>query len=211
VCLALGALAAPLPARASVPFLEEGVPHRLSFAIVRNGDTIGTHTLTLRRSGAHVAVDIDLAITVRLLGLIVYSQRQTGREEWEGERMTRLAVRTREGSTRHEVEALADGESLRLTVDGRTEIVQAMPAATLWRPLPADTRVVVDPADGKPTYLAVAEGALESLTVQGRTVSARRWTWRGEINRDLWFDESGKLVQVLIKGDDGSDIFYQLQ
>lgn len=205
-------MAAGAPARAAMPaFLDDAGPIRLGYTIVRNGTTIGSHTLTFRRTGLRTVVDIELTIVVRVLGITAYSLRNTGHEEWDGDRLTTLDSRTVEDGKPYQVEARAVGDSLHITVNGISDTTAPMPPASLWRMLPADTRIVLDPIDGTPTKVSIAESADDTLTVQGRPLPVRHWIWRGEMDRDLWFDASGRLVRVLIKGTDGSDIHYILQ
>jgi hypothetical protein len=49
------------------------------------------------------------------------------------------------------------------------------------------------------------------VTARGRSVEARHYQLSGELERELWYDAAGVLVQVRFKGKDGSDIRYELR
>src|SRR5215510_8309528 len=77
VALALAVLGAAPTAAQPVP--AEG---RLDYAIMRSGDQVGTHTITFRREGDRVIVDIAVDAQVRVLGITAYRFNQRSSETW---------------------------------------------------------------------------------------------------------------------------------
>src|SRR5215813_2514491 len=85
VALALGVLGAAPAAAQPVP--AEG---RLDYAIMRSGDQVGTHTITFRREGDRVIVDIAVDAQVRVLGITAYRFNQRSSETWRNGRLLSL-------------------------------------------------------------------------------------------------------------------------
>lgn len=103
---ALGAaVAAPI---ISAPFVSRAERGSRRFTLLRDGDDIGSHTLTATRTGDTVVMEIDIAIAVKFLGFTAYRYDHTNREVWEGGRLMSLKSRTNE-----------DGDDMSLTVERR--------------------------------------------------------------------------------------------
>ena len=206
-------LPAPLAASApaSPPLFEPEDGQKLSYAIVRLGSRIGLHHFTFQRRDGRLVVESDLTISVSILSIQVYALNHKSREVWEDGRLVWFSGATNDDGTIHRAQSELRGDRLHVVTDGEVKDSPPLFVASLWRALPTDTRVAIDPIDGDPTSFSVAAGPDETVKVRGEPRRAQRWTWRGGINRDLWYDPSGLLVRVLIKGDDGSDVFYILQ
>ncbi|OAN49797.1 hypothetical protein A6A04_18850 [Paramagnetospirillum marisnigri] len=196
---------------AAVAFSDGPSPQTLAFDIRRHDETIGRHVMVISQRPGRVEVTTDVDVKVSIFGLTAYRFTQRGSEIWEHDRLKRLSMVADDDGTKHVIEAEATAGGLRITADGKTIQHAAIPPATLWHPLPATTTQVLDPADGTINTVTVRDLGLESVSVRGQPVQARHWRWVGEYGRDVWYDAGGRLVQVYIRGDDGSDIFYVLK
>ena len=48
-------------------------------------------------------------------------------------------------------------------------------------------------------------------TTSGKTLTARHFSLKGGLDRELWYDADGRLVHVEFLGGDGSIIMYKLK
>ena len=70
-------LAVPTPLLAATPGNR-----RLVFSVLRNGERIGEHRMTFSGDEVSPTVSTEVAMTVKLGGVTVYSYRHTAREVW---------------------------------------------------------------------------------------------------------------------------------
>lgn len=82
----LAACALPLDAFAAVG--------KRSFELVRNGDVIGSHTLSPTERGGDLIMDIAIEIRVRVLGITAYRYEHQNRETWTGGRLKAIDAKT---------------------------------------------------------------------------------------------------------------------
>jgi hypothetical protein len=54
----------------------------MRFAITRNGDQIGTHTIEVKRAGAGTSVDITTDLAVNVMFFTAYRLQQKASERW---------------------------------------------------------------------------------------------------------------------------------
>jgi hypothetical protein len=69
---------------------------------------------------------------------------------------------------------------------------------------------VLDPKDGSVKPIKVIDRGEDDLAVQGKTQRAHHYQIVTSYQQDVWYDDNHQLVQVELKGTDGSTIRYQL-
>ena len=148
---------------------------------------------------------------VTALAVPVYTFEQHGVETWEGDRFKALSLNTNDDGDKFQLRAEAVQGRLQIQVNGKASEEQDMPPATLWHVVPAKAGFVLDPVDGKPSRVVVLDRGEDTIPVRGAPTVTRHWVWDGDLKRELWFDAADTLVQVLIKGDDGSNVYYVLK
>lgn len=182
----------------------------LNFAVVRNGQKIGTTTLTVAHEGEQTVAHVDTHIAVKLAFVTVYRFDQNETERWAGDRLISLAARTDDNGTVHNVAARRDGDTLSVDADGRVSRLDAATIpATPWNASIVRERVALNPQDGKLMPVSVVDHGEEQVTVGGRRSWAHHYSIRTNFPQDVWYDQSSHLIQVEIHGRDGSTIRYQ--
>ena len=202
--LALSVLVLPIAAMAN-PAIETH-----SFAIVRNGEQIGTNTIRLRHDGADTSVEISTSIAVKIAFLTLYRFDQTESERWAGDRFVSMNSTTDDDGTMHRVSADANGGDLSVTADGKTRRIPGnlMPSS-LWNPMIARQPAALSTVDGSLMRIAVADRGAEDLSIRGRRISAHHYSLNSIYSQDVWYDDRGDLVRAQLRGADGSTILYQ--
>jgi Domain of unknown function (DUF6134) len=199
VSLAFGANAAP-----------GASTETLRFAIMRNGDQIGTHTVEISRGPKETSVNMSTDLTVKVMFITAYYLQYTTSERWVGGKLVALNSASDDNGTKHKVSAALKGNGLEVEADGKTTTVDKniMPA-TLWNHEVVKRTQVLDPKDGEVVPITVTDQGVEDLTIDGRTIKARHYVLKGKFPQDVWYDEKGRLVQSSLVAPDGSVILYK--
>jgi hypothetical protein len=189
----------------------QGMQETLKYAVIRKGEQIGTHTVEIRRKDAETTVNIATQVTVKVAFITAYSFQQTNTEKWINGRLASLRATTDDNGTRSKLEVTAGSQGLRIQADGNTTTAPAntMPAS-LWNPALMKQTVAINTVDGSMMPIKVISKGVEEITVQSGRTKAQHFNMQGVFDQDLWYDEQGRLVQLKLKGSDGSDIFYHL-
>ncbi|MBC8269131.1 MAG: hypothetical protein H8E36_10315 [Rhodospirillaceae bacterium] len=187
-------------------------PADLSYTVLRNGDPIGTHAYTFREKGARMVVDINTDIKVKVAFLTVYRFEHKAIEEWHRGKMVSTFSTTNDDGKNHKLKVSFGGNNLKINGDGKLSVAAygAMPAS-LWHPDTVKNTALINTLDGKMMAITVDDLGQDQVMVKGRKIAARHYRLSGDLERELWFDPAGTLVQVQFKGDDGSDISYELR
>jgi len=182
----------------------------LRFAVMRNGEQIGSNTIELRRNGAETTVHMVTHIQVKIAFLTVYRFDQTETERWVDGHLVALEAATDDNGTPHRVAAASSKNKITVNADGKvTEVAGTTIPASYWNPALLGKTVALNPQDGAIVPVAVTDRGEDRLMVQGRAKRTHHYVIRTTFPQDVWYDEDRQLVRVELKGSDGSTIQYQ--
>jgi hypothetical protein len=197
--LSIGAKAAP-------------VETRLTYAVLRDGDEIGSHQVKLTRDGDQETVAIKTDVVVKMALIPVYRFEQDGSETWRQGRLTALSTKTNDDGSKHALDVKATGDHVEVVGDGaHTQADTGIIPASLWNHDLVNQKVLLNTITGKTMAVKVADLGVETVQSQGHAVQAHHYRVAGELDRDLWYDPANTLVQVGLKGSDNSSILYVLR
>ena len=188
----------------------------LSFVAVRNGQTIGHHSLTFRRDGAQLTVSTSIRLAVKFMGFIAYRYTHSAQEVWTGDDFQSLAaetddngrkfsVRVRRGVSHLDVERNVRAETLRASLP-----IQLLPSSH-WNVRQVRQQALVNTQEGTEARIRVSILGRETIATAKARVEAMRYRYAGDIEMDQWFDDLGRWVKMSFAASDGSTVEYILQ
>lgn len=192
--------------------LAAGGPPALNFTVLRDGEAVGHHAVSFQPTPDGLKVQVDTQVVVKMAMIPVYRFEHHDEEVWQGGHLVGLASATNDDGTRHGVRAAAGADGLRVEGDG---VASRLPAGTvpasLWNRDTIGQSGLMNTLDGHLMDVAVSDLGPDEVSVHGQPRPARHYRVAGELNRELWYDGAGTLVQVRFKAKDNSDIRYVLQ
>ena len=202
--LALGLLPA------SVALAAPAQTH-LDFTVLKDGSPIGHHQIDLTRTndGETVAIRTNILVTVAYVP--VYRFEHTGSEVWMNGRLVSLRSQTNDDGDKHVLAVAAKDDHIEIDGDGaHSQASGGEIPASLWNRDLVKQTVLLNTLTGKQMAVAVADLGDETIRSHGADTRAHHYKVTGEIQRELWYDPAGTLVQVKFKAKDDSDILYTL-
>jgi hypothetical protein len=184
---------------------------RLGFALVRHGDDIGTHTITFNQQGDTLTVRIDVEVLVKFgpIPLVRYTHHNV--EVWRNNRLDQLEATTDKNGTKLFVSAHRTDAGLSVVgTAAKTYIApeDALPT-TYW-----NKRLLSSPMIGTqdgmlvhPTVRDLGAGAIP--VADGARVAATRYSLRGDLDLDLWYDQTATWAGMEFSVADGSIVHYE--
>ena len=185
---------------------------KLDFTVLRDGDQIGRHVLSFKKDADALTVNIETKTEVKVLFVTAYAFEHQGREVWQNGKLVELASATNDDGTKHTLAVKNGAGALAINGDGQTSkaAVEIIPAS-LWHEGILAGGVILNTLHGKQMKITVRDAGSESIPVAGQSVAAQHYVIEGDLQRELWFDETRVLVKVRFKGNDGSNIEYVLR
>jgi Family of unknown function (DUF6134) len=183
----------------------------LRYAIMRNGDQIGTHTVEITRTGSDTSVSLATNLVVKVLFITAYHFQHTDSERWANGHLVSLKSSTDNNGTRHNVSVVTKPSGLELDADGKmSQLDRNIVTGSLWNADILHHMQFLDAQDGQTLPLTVIDDGTDDVMVGGHPLKAHHYTLKSRYSQDVWFDDHQRLVQVKIVGTDGSIISYAL-
>lgn len=174
-------------------------PSEIAYTVLRDGRSVGRHVTSFRRDTGLLIVRNAIELTVAFLGIILYRYAHVSEERWDGDRLIALDSRTSKNGTDKRLRGgrNGDGPLVLSNQDGeRRSFVENPMTTALWHPkTPWQTRLL-EIEDGWMKPMATEDLGVSSVAVADREVAATHFRLGGEVDRDVWYDDGGRLLQV---------------
>jgi hypothetical protein len=190
-----------VPSLACVPPAERAV-YRIDHETFGN---VGRQVLTFHCSGDRLVVDTTVDVAVRMLFLTLYRHEAHYREVWQGDRLVRFESHTDDNGRMLEVLARAVGEHIIIDgPDGQSEAPLTVVPDHPWNRGVLGRTLLFDPVDGTFRRVDVADAGAAAIEVEGRRIIARKYLVSGDLELELWYDESGAWVKWRMQDERGA-------
>lgn len=200
------------------------------FAAFRNGERIGTHTLTFQQNGDKRTVTTSIDFAVKALGLTMYRYMHRGQEVWNGNTFESISTQTDDNGTKYGVRAqqASNGVSVVREGSGAPKLASSdvgfqqgsprqatLPPNTLpsthWNLNQVKQSAMLNSQNGDLAKVQITPRGRETIKTASGSLQATRYTYTGDVQMDQWFDDRGRWVKAAFKASDGSTIEYILQ
>jgi hypothetical protein len=165
----------------------DGKPAGECRIVIRTGDD-GTESVAFTAS-----------VQVRYL-LASYHYSYRGTEVWTGGRLRQFDSASDDDGKKHTVKATADGEKLRVSVDGGAPRVSRSDLwpTNYWR-MPAGAKpgqaiALLDVDTGEEQAAKIAAVVQQNMAVKNVTVPCTRISVAASVPAELWYDARGRMV-----------------
>jgi hypothetical protein len=202
----------------------------VTFAVFRNGENIGHHTLTFEQKGANRVVRIDVDMAVRALGLVAYRYEHHALEVWSGEQLLSLQATTDDNGRKFVVSAQRVGGNLKVEHTSPGPVATAMaydgfqapdvssetlPAGLLptsqWNIQQVKQSTLLNTQYGTASRVRIVPAGRETVATAKGSIAANHFVYSGDLHMEQWFDDRGRWVKGTFVAFDGSTIEYILQ
>lgn len=181
-----------------------------TFVVMRNDARIGTSTISISDSGPQTTIANATHVAVKLAFFTLYHFDQTETEKWAEGRWCSISATTDDNGTLHRVIAANSHDGTVVQDNGaERRIAASVMPASLWNAAILTQSTALDPVNGKLVSVRVVDRGEEGVIVDGKSIRARHYTVTTSFPQDVWYDQSHQLIQVELRGRDGSVIRYQ--
>jgi hypothetical protein len=203
-------LAMPAPEEIAAPAIDGQLVYTYAVRHPFYGE-IGTFTDTIDRDPETMRIEGRLRVAVKFLGIVVYRQESDITAVMRDDRLVSLQSVTKKEGEHLEVRGEAQGDQFVVNATGGSF---AGPATIL----PSDPFVLKGTGEGSMIFtdtgeiisVQVSGGDHGTVSVNGNSVSARRFIVEGVTRREVWLDDRGIPVRFRMI-ENGTPIDFVLQ
>jgi len=184
----------------------------LSFAVYRNGEPIGKHTVTFQRNGSDLSVSTTVDFAVKMMGFTAYRYSHRAQEVWNGGAFQSLAAQTDDNGTKYAVQAQRKPTGIEVERNAKRDVLgPGVLPSSHWNFAQIGQSSLLNTQSGVQSRMQVVPLGKETVKTATGSIAATHYRYSGDVNMDQWFDDRGRWVKTTFKASDGSSIEYILQ
>ena len=185
-----------LPARSAHPVDR-------NFTVLRDGRSIGAHSITMARNGDETVVDVEVEMAVKMAFITVFRLEHSNRETWRHGRLVKIDTKTNDNGKDYKIAGTAKGSSFELVVNDEVlSIPSTIIPTSYWNPATVEQTVLLNSANGKLLDVAINRTETEQVKAWYGEVPADKYEMRGDLDLDLWYDADKHLVRLAFESRD---------
>ncbi len=176
---------------------------RIAFNVLRKGDKIGEHIITINPTEHGFDVRVDLALAVKFGPITVYKYTHKSQKQWRQGRLYSIETTTDENGKKYRVSGVLGEEGFKLSGSkGEIFLPDDVLTSTYWQKRTVINNEMLDSQKGELFAYDVSEPEYDS------SLRAHKYKITGALNVDLWYrgDEFIKMVFH----NDGNLVEYEL-
>ncbi len=160
---------------------------------------VGTMSVILEEKGEEVSASIHRKIQVKVLGITAYRNDSRLTQTLKQGRLTALHRETNDDGDKSSLNVTLSGGKLEVSDGAKTWSVDAALLPTSpWNPEILSRAQLLDTKTGRALAVSTTDKGEEEVLVGGHRLKASRYAQSGAEKRDLWYDEKGRLVRMVL-------------
>tara|TARA_B100000686_G_scaffold342731_1_gene422407 strand:+ start:2480 stop:3148 length:669 start_codon:yes stop_codon:yes gene_type:complete len=185
-----------LPARADHPVNR-------NFTVLRDGSSIGAHSIMMAHNGDEIVVDVEVEMAVKIAFITVFRLEHRNRETWRHGRLVKIDTKTNDNGKDYKIDGTAKGSSFELVVnDELSSIPSTIIPTSYWNAATVGQTVLLNSVNGKLLDVAINRTETEQVKAWYGEVLADKYEMRGDLDLDLWYDADKHLVRLAFESRD---------
>jgi len=165
---------------------------------------IGSQAVEVRPHNGRTKIAIQREIRVRVLGLTAFRETASVVQEWEGTSLLSFVERQDEGDGVKETVIRAESAETVMQHDGETtRLPGGLITTSPFTALVLARSHLIEPRDGKVVQVRTSRLGQRQIEAGGKKIATSYYQMRGDLDRDLWFDDRGRLIKQTILRKDG--------
>jgi hypothetical protein len=179
-----------------------------TFTVLKDGSPVGQHRIAFDREGGRIEIREVTEIEVRLAMIPIYHFEHQGREVWENGRPVRIDATTNDNGEKFAIAVRRIRHGYTRMVNGRVEnFDESKSVLAFWSKDVVNHRDFFSAIDDTTLKVSFEFLGREKITVAGKELEAEHYRMVGDDERDLWFDQAGRIAKVEFRRL-GSEIDY---
>ena len=179
------------------------------FDVYRKGKKIGAHHVQFTKQDQRLFVHSTLNLDIRILFFSAYSFSYDSRAIWAGGNLENIIVKVDDGGDKFELTAHRDGDRLQVThTNGTYETFTPLYPTNHWNSQVLTQDRVLNTLTGKMNNVVISSDREENVETEIGDILAQHFTYAGDLENEVWYDNEGRWVKMRFNGKDGTPIEY---
>ena len=179
------------------------------FDVFRAGDKVGFHRVAFDAHDASLMVRSTFQVKIEFLFLTAFRYDYQSTAEWRGGVLYRIEARVDDDGAKSRIFATRVEQKMRISnSSGEFETLAPLFPTNHWNAKVLGQRRVLNTLTGRVNEVKIVPRGREEVPTERGLVPATRFSYTGDLDNEVWYDDAGRWVKMRFKGRDGSTIDY---
>ena len=180
------------------------------YTIIREGEAIGTHRVTVSPAGQSTMVEAKTDLEVTFGPLTLYEMQHLRQEIWRDGELEEMTAYTNKNGEVYDIAITREPQGYTRVVNGRTDSFDlSVKLLALWHEDLFEYTSFMSPMEDRTYRISVELVGADKIDLLDRSVEAFHYRMSGDTNREIWYDDDGHIMKVRLL-DHSSEIEYVL-
>ncbi len=172
----------------------------LNYQVLKDGEPIGFETVEI----TDTPDGYTAAITTRTDVTVLFLQFQYGHsrlEKWRNDQLVSVDTDTNDDGSPYTYKAEYEGDCFEVAGKGvaKRDACDGAWPLTLWREDVTTKTSLYSVINAEPYAVTTRKTGTETLAINNREIPATHYVMTGDVQRDLWYGEDGRLLRTSFK------------
>lgn len=183
--------------------------NEIYFDVYREDEKVGFHRVGLDKAGEDLLVRSTFELKVDFLFFTAFRYLYRSEARWRRGLLNSLKVTVDDDGRLFTLDSRREGERMTITnPNGRYTANLPLFPTNHWNAAVLGENRVLNTLTGRINNVQIVPTGREAVVTERGRVSATRYTYTGDLDTEVWYDDAGRWVKMRFKGRDGSNIEY---
>lgn len=182
---------------------------QIYFDVFREGDKVGYHSVKFFKGDGSITVRIEFSIEIDFLFLTAYQFKYLSEAKWIEGQLDYLKASVDDDGEKFKVIANRQDQLIYVVGTNKTFNTAAPIFPTNhWNSGVLTQTNVLNTLTGLLNKVLIVPQGIETIPTESGLIKAKRYTYTGDLDNEVWYDNEGRWVKMRFKASDGSIIDY---
>ncbi len=185
---------------------------KILFDVVRDGEKVGSHGVTFSGDEDDFWVTTRFELEIKLLFIRAYAFKYFSKANWKNGVLSEIRISVDDDGEPFSLKGRQEaGEFIIESSKKKFKTPLPLFPTNHWNANVVNEKVVLNTLTGELNSVEIIAGDVEILRSGHGEIKGQRYSYTGDLDNEVWYDQKGRWVGMEFKGKDGSIITYVCQ
>ena len=185
---------------------------KILFDVVRDGEKVGSHEATFSGEKDDFWVTTRFELEIKVLFIRAYAFKYFSKANWKNGVLSEISVIVDDDGEPFSLKGRKEaGEFLIESSKKKFKTPLPLFPTNHWNANVVNERVVLNTLTGELNRVEIISRGVGTLKSRHGEIKGQRYSYTGDLDTEVWYDQKGRWVGMEFKGKDGSIITYVCQ
>ncbi len=182
---------------------------QIFFDVYREDSKVGFHWVKFTKMGKGIGVESKFKLRINFLFFTAFQFDYQSTATWTKGHLRRLKATIDDDGKLFSILAVRKLDFFRLNgPDGEVRVNAPLYPTNHWNVAVLEQNRVLNTLTGKINNIQIKAQNREPVLTENGNIFATRYTYSGDLETEVWYDDAGRWVKMRFKARDGSTIKY---